>query len=53
MTSPKKGFLIPLPDGTAYNAYLVEGSEKTVETPAGMIRNLKAAKIKGEARSVG
>ncbi len=22
--------LIPLPDGTSYNAYLVEGSEKTV-----------------------
>jgi flavorubredoxin len=22
--------LIPLPDGTTYNAYLVEGSEKTV-----------------------
>ena len=22
--------LIPLPDGTSYNAYLIEGSEKTV-----------------------
>ena len=23
--------LIPLPDGTSYNAYLVKGSEKTAE----------------------
>lgn len=22
--------LVPLPDGTSYNAYLIEGSEKTV-----------------------
>ena len=33
--------LIPLPDGTSYNAYLIQGSDKTVEVLAGMIPNLK------------
>ena len=37
--------LISLPDGTSYNAYLIEGSGKTVETLAGMIPNLKVEVI--------
>lgn len=44
--------LIPLPDGTSYNSYLIKGSEKTVlidtvepEFSGELIRNLKNSKI--------
>ena len=29
--------LVPLPDGTSYNAYLIEGSEKTVQDRTPML----------------
>ena len=41
--------LIPLPDGTSYNAYLIEGSEKTVllDTVDPPMANELLAQLKG------
>ncbi len=44
--------LIPLPDGTSYNAYLIEGSEKTVllDTVDPPMANELLAQLKGVAK---